>query len=265
MLKINVSAFTRAVSMLQSVRALIESGANHNDGTVSAEKPVPKAIKDGAESHLNNLLDAISPIRMPLTVKSIGRMKDGLGQDKFTFDEMRFAYAEIEGRIYDELDLVSWFWIDRRQADFYEPATPLFGAEVDQRFPAAKYEIEEAGKCLAVRRSTACVMHLIRVLEVGIQAVADDLGIPAEDSWNTLLDQIERVIAEIIIKRNSTEDEQWFSQLVSHFWLLRQNYAMLVHETYSEEQAVTIFENIRNFMHHLATRLAERKILHLLG
>jgi hypothetical protein len=268
-LKINASDFTRAISLLQRVQALIGTGAGHNDATVLTEKPVSKTVKEGSERHLNSLIEAIVPIGMPLSVKSIGRMKDGLQRDKFTFSEMRSAYAEIEGRIYDELDLMSWFCIDKRKADFYEPAAPLFGAEVDLKFPSAKYEIEEAGNCLALRRSTACVMHLMRVLEVGIQAVAEDLGVTAQDT-SALLDQIERVIPEVILRRNSPEDEQWLSEATAHFRLLKDtwgDYAMHVHETYNEEQAEVIFEQTRICMQHLATRLADPqgKLLRLCG
>ena len=111
-------------------------------------------------------------------------------------------------------------------------------------------------------------MHLIRVLEVGIQAVADDLGIPAQDNWNTLLDQIERVVPEVTPKRNGTEDGQWFSEVAAHFRLLKdawRNSAIHANETYSQQQAEIIFEQTRNFMNHLATRLADHKILCLLG
>ncbi len=74
----------------------------------------------------------------------------------------------------------------------YEQKTPLFGNEVSTKFPSAAYEIEEAGKCLALERSTAGAFHSIRCLEAGIRAISRCLGIPdptkARDrNWGAML------------------------------------------------------------------------------
>ena len=43
--------------------------------------------------------------------------------------------------------------------------------EVNDKFPSAAFDIDEAGKCLAIGRSTAAVFHLMRALETAIRAV----------------------------------------------------------------------------------------------
>ena len=62
-----------------------------------------------------------------------------------------------------------------RNVPYYE-TRPLFGPDVFNNFSSANDDIDEAGKCLALGRGTACVMHLMRVLEVGLAALASALG-----------------------------------------------------------------------------------------
>jgi hypothetical protein len=75
---------------------------------------------------------------------------------------------------------------------YYEQDPSLFGQDVSAKFPSASYEIAEAGKCLALDRSTASAFHAIRCLEAGIRAISRCLGIPdptrgAERSWAKVL------------------------------------------------------------------------------
>jgi hypothetical protein len=72
----------------------------------------------------------------------------------------------------------------------------LFGKEVNDRFPMAIDDIEEAGKCLALGRATACVLHAMRIIEVGLRALAKALNIPFAPSWKSYLNQISSRIAE---------------------------------------------------------------------
>jgi hypothetical protein len=62
--------------------------------------------------------------------------------------------------------------------ELYEPSKPRFGKNVAEKFSSIAYEIEEAGKCLALERSTAAAFHSIRSLEAGIAALSRCLQIP---------------------------------------------------------------------------------------
>lgn len=67
-----------------------------------------------------------------------------------------------------------------------------FGHEVEARFPAAAYDIDEASRCLALGRSTAVVFHCMRIIEQGLQAYASWRGKegqpePGERRWRVLL------------------------------------------------------------------------------
>ncbi len=80
--------------------------------------------------------------------------------------------GELVSRFEDELKSHHFFYIPQgRFAHYMQPVA--FGVEVTTKFPTASADIEEAGNCYAVGRNTACVFHLMRVMEIGIRALAD--------------------------------------------------------------------------------------------
>ena len=74
----------------------------------------------------------------------------------------------------------------------------LFGENVANSFPSTVFDIEEAGKCLAFSRQTACVFHLMRVLEIGLYSLARAIRIQKiEENWHNAIEQIERAIRNL--------------------------------------------------------------------
>src|ERR1700719_4665247 len=82
-----------------------------------------------------------------------------------------------------------------RYKQYYEQ-TLLLGQSVFDAFPSANDDIYEAGMCLALERATACVMHLNRVLECGLLALARALGVEQQTDWGAYLRKIERTLDE---------------------------------------------------------------------
>src|SRR5690606_2199938 len=62
------------------------------------------------------------------------------------------------------------------KAKFFE-SDELFGTEVATAFPSARQDIKDAGNCLALDLNTAAVFHLMRVMEVGVKAMARHLKV----------------------------------------------------------------------------------------
>ena len=169
----------------------------------------------------------------------------------------------------NELRSRLFFGINSSHARYYEHQEPLFGQKVADKFSSlATSEIDEAGKCSALRRYTACVFHMMRVMETGIRAVAKCLGVPdpvkeADRNWGKMLGSIKVEID----KRNKNphgwtvkDDKVFFEDAytsldaVKNAW---RNPTMHVEKTYGEEQASNIFEATREFMMKLADRCDE--------
>src|ERR1700730_11200862 len=87
------------------------------------------------------------------------------------------------------------FIIEVEQRRYFDPERPLFGKDFAKNYISAAFELDEAAKCLALSRPTASVFHLMRMMEIGVRAVARCLDIPdptraADRNWGNILREI---------------------------------------------------------------------------
>ncbi len=150
-----------------------------------------------------------------------------------------------------------FFAMEASADQYHKSADDLFGAEVVDAFPDAAFDIEEAGKCQAFGLWTASVMHTMRVLEIGLQALADHVGVAHGENWNGTLNQIEKKLREVRKKVDGPEEEQWAAETGTQLRFIKnawRNHAMHPLATFDEARAKTIFENARLLLIHLAKR-----------
>ena len=172
---------------------------------------------------------------------------------------------ELRQRVVDELEGKAFYYVSDH-VDLLSDL-PLFGEQVDEAFPSARHDITEAGRCLALRRSTACVLHLMRALEPGLASLAAALGVDHADAyWQNIIDRIEKEIRSrnkgTHGKKWKDEDEPFFSEAATHFRMIKnawRNHAMHAKDKYTDEEAEKIYESVRSFMHHLSARLSEEE------
>ena len=143
-------------------------------------------------------------------------------------------------------------------AQFFDPKD-VGVAKVSGQFTSAAEDIAEAGKCLACGRGTACVMHLNRIMEVGLKALAGAVGVGPQNDWGKYLDGIDKELrARMKTSGARTSDEQFYAEAHAMFDSVRRawrNPTMHVEKTYTEERAEEILIAVRSFMRHLATKL----------
>lgn len=96
--------------------------------------------------------------------------------------------------------------------------TNPLGEEIPAKFPSARDDIEEAGKCLAFGRGTGCVFHLMRVMEVGLRGLGQSLNEPSLDpkrnpSWEAILGRGDKELQKKLSDRSPEwrADETFFS------------------------------------------------------
>lgn len=167
-----------------------------------------------------------------------------------------------------EMEARKFFSLSPEKQRFYEPKEPLFGRDFDVKFPSASFELDEAGKCLALARTTAGVFHLMRLLEIGLSSVANCLAIPpattgGNRNWGAILISIKNEIE----RRNkakawaSPKDAQLFAEAHASLDAVRvawRNATMHVENKYTEDEAEHIFIAMRGFMTKLASRHDEQ-------
>lgn len=216
---------------------------------------------------LQEIYDDLLLLEAKIAARACTRLMGNLEDNDEDFTYLSFKkYAEdLELRIRDELENTKVLVLEINKRRFYEPETPIFGVDVQTNYPSAYFEIDEAGKCLALGRSTACVFHLMRVLEVGIAAVAAGLKIPnptkpAQRNWGYILSEIKKAIDERQRWRkraHKTFFEEAHATLdsVRNPW---RNATMHVEKTYTEEEAENIFFAVRAFMKKIASQIGEK-------
>jgi len=188
--------------------------------------------------------------------------REGLIDRQFAREIADEMNAVVKG-FGDELEERKLFVMTPQYASYLEAGAPLFGENVFESFPAANNDITNAGKCLALGCGTACVMHLMRVLEAGLRGIAKPLGIENKNDWGTYLREIDAAL-----KRREkasgkrTPDEHFYADACAHFGNLRvayRNRTMHVGDEYSTDRAEEILIATRAFMRHLATRFASEE------
>jgi len=168
-----------------------------------------------------------------------------------------FAINVISKRIQDEFSTKFCFILGAKKESFYTQKEPLFGDVVQEKFPNMASDISEAGKCYAVGRYTACVFHLMRVMEQAVQILGvsftGDKGIVDKD-WHKIIDAIR---TEVHLRypdqknKERIEHESLLALLttVKRAW---RNPTMHPKQTYTEEDAEDILQAVKSFMRELA-------------
>jgi hypothetical protein len=146
---------------------------------------------------------------------------------------------------------------------------PGFGEAVAAAFPGVSYDIDEAGKCLALSRSTAAVFHLMRIVEAAVKAMGACLGIPdpvkdADRNWGGF----QRKIKSAMENRDNNSQTHWkptdkafFESAFAHLDAIRiawRNPTMHVENKYTNEEADGIYACVRAFAKTMASRMDER-------
>lgn len=173
--------------------------------------------------------------------------------------------TQISGCLRKESSLKVAMILPAEKVELFESNEPLFGSNVAVKFPSITYEIEEAGKCLALNRYTASVFHCMRAMEKGLDAAFNSLGLiqGKNPNWGSLLKDIK---TEIDRRKSanawkSSNDEIFFSEVYVSIDAVRnawRNATMHIQNKYSEEEATNIFNAAKGFMQKLSSRMDEQ-------
>lgn len=111
------------------------------------------------------------------------------------FQELGRMAVELYGRVIDELESRVFLMVPTERVESFTEPLKDWRLQIDA-FPSIRDEIEEAQKCYALERSTACVFHLMRVLELPLRALSAELGIVKHSpTWEAYLSAMEKAIA----------------------------------------------------------------------
>jgi len=181
--------------------------------------------------------------------------------------EIQALFTELNKRIEVELKAHTYLCIPKEQSDFYEDPLKDWKTTI-AAFSKATYDIEEASKCLALRRNTSCVFHLMRVMGVGVTFLGKSLNEPTLDaSHNLTWDNVLRRCAKELekpFKQMSPiwqSDKEFYAASTTKLFAVKDAWrnpnAHEIGEKYTDEEAEDIYRTVRSFMRHLAAKLIE--------
>lgn len=167
--------------------------------------------------------------------------------------------AQLERTILWEMEDKLFLYVPPARAERYDLTEP-FGAEVSKNFPSATFDAKEAGNCFASARNTACVFHLMRVLEIGLVSFAKLFpAVPTnKENWQQIIEKIESEIREMpnakVKATDWKEKQEKYSQLANNFMFFKdawRNYTAHARGKYTEDESDAIYRNVRSFMQGL--------------
>lgn len=171
---------------------------------------------------------------------------------------LRGAISHLVHRMNDEMNSEFFFHVKRSDLSFYGKKD-LLGSLVSRHFPSLTSDIEAAGNCLALRQPTACVFHLMRVMEKGTQVLGKKLKVvidPEIETWNKVLDHVDKQIRLLpTVTARQKAKKAAFAEVSSYLHQVRiawRNEVMHPKATYTQEEARDVFSASRAFMNHLS-------------
>src|SRR6266404_438123 len=170
--------------------------------------PMLRATRDQAN---DEMIASLKKLELPVSVKTAQEMVMG----SVTIEALHRAIEQLWNTVAMELDGRKFYGPLTKFASYYEQPK-LFGDEVFNKFPSANNDIFESGTCLALERGTATVMHLMRVVEVGLKVLASTLGVGIQDDWGGYSRAIQAIddalTAKIKAAGKRTPDQQFYAE-----------------------------------------------------
>jgi hypothetical protein len=142
-----------------------------------------------------------------------------------------------------------------------------FPPEAVSKFGKGLHDMTAASRCVALDEWDACVFHCMRVLELGLSALASHFSVRyAHENWRNIINDITgkiKGICQASHGSNWKEEEHYYSSVALHFQFLTngwRNYVMHGRDTYDSRDAQQIFSHVRDFTGILAQRLDDSNL-----
>ncbi len=228
----------------------------------TANTSISEEMVDKYNNDLNIILEGIEQtglIAAPKLIKQIlSRLSD------MSFMRLHENIIQLREMIINELKEVLLIFIPREKAIWLEKERNV-NAQFAQSFPSALDDYKEVVFCYASGRYIATVFHSMRILEYGLKALAEDIGLIFDvQQWGTIIDQIEKEIGNIrkTMPKGPAKSErlQFLSEAAKEFAYFKdgwRNYVSHRRATYDGPQALSAINHVKAFMLHLSRKLSE--------
>jgi hypothetical protein len=251
LLEVNAEPYCRVSSSIEQLICVLEYAEQGGRLPVDFSKEL--AIT------LGEMKREMERLELKYPLKQLQRFLDYIGESRkngrsIDYPVIRHNLQDILGRMFDDLELRLFLAVPEDMMEFYQQKEPLFGKQVEDKFQNMSEDISEAGKCLALNRPTATVFHLMRIMEIAVQKFGDKLGVTLvqEKQWQCILDQINAAIKKMDPKKDKKAIK--YAEAAAHLYNVKvswRNEVMHPKQTYTFDEAKTIFINVKTFIFDL--------------
>ena len=178
--------------------------------------------------------------------------------------DMRIHIKGLADRITDELQDRRFLHVPPEREKYYRQPE-LFGPEIGKAIPKVAEDLSHAGTCYALGLNTACVFHLMRVMEHCVQRLGRKLRVsidPTKESWHKIMLQVHKQIDQmpggVKTSRAQTAKKQKFALAagrLDHVRIVWRNDVMHPKGTYDEGEAMEVLNAIEAFLKSVADLL----------
>lgn len=212
-------------------------------------RPLSNSELSELKRHLNDLLDVC--VRLGLKTAELSLQRAATDPPK-TYREFDI-YIRV---LMDELKSQLFLFVPAERSAFYQAELKL------SDFPAAEAELIRSGNCFATAEYTASVFHAMRAVEVGLDAVRINLGLPArnvnEKSWGNICNDIRTGITEKGKAWAKADDYTAIHATLVSLKDAWRNQTMHVAADYGERDAHLILENTKHFISRLSAKMNQQ-------
>lgn len=184
--------------------------------------------------------------------RRVERFRQRLDEGNLSSETIRYEANGILDQIKYQLDeRLTLLAIEPRDRDYFR--APHLSPGAASCYPAAKVELTEAGKCLALGRHTASVFHAMRAIEPVLQHLANIVGAEVRPSWGPTLGNIEIEIKKVQAggKPHLNDLKGVLSQATTYILGFKDAYrneTMHAEKSYGREGAESVFRSVRDLV-----------------
>lgn len=220
-------------------------------------------MKESSIEYLAGIVRACREVGLNSSVRAAERLISTYEVEIFNKEDLESQYRELRRIMQGELEDHAFLRVEPAHRMFYENPLEEWRDAVG-RFPSAQRDLEEASKCLALDRPTACVFHLMRAMGPALTAIAEVLEIRKHfPTWSAFLIAFRSAYTVRFSGKTAADADAlaFYSGVEAHLTSVKdawRNPTMhAVEISYSESEALDIYRSVGAFLRKIAMRLSE--------
>lgn len=243
--------FCQAINLIGQFHEMVRSGQRPQSTSVST-----------VIGELTTLRRNCIPLGLTNTLAQIDRVEKMCDANRnYTYSQISTAILEVSSRLQDELEARKIYMVSSERNAYL--VGNQFAPSVGERFPDATEDMDEAARCFAFERPTACIFHLMRVTEHGLKAVADLLEIKDHaPTWEPIIRKMDAELKADYKDRKYKGNQEFLANASTHLHAVKvawRNRTMHVERVNTMEHAKEIYNATSGFMRYLAENFPSKK------